>query len=118
MLGKNHNNMLSVNVKATLQGGDRYTPYDREKTLMHPNYDMKYKSDEAYSLQHSPMLFIHYTLSYKMNRHGLTHEFSIKHVNCTGTNNYFGYEYCYRTDEFKESSFNFSLPNISYKIEF
>lgn len=118
MLGKSHNNMLSVNLKATLQGGDRYTPYDREKTLAHPDFNVKYKSEEAYSLHHSPMLIIHYTISYKMNRKGLTHEFSIKHVNCTGTNNYYGYEYCYRKDEFKESSFNFSLPNISYKIEF
>lgn len=64
------------------------------------------------------MLGRHYTVSYRINRRGLTHEFSIKHINCTGTKSYYGYEYAYREDTFKPMTFNLSLPNISYKLEF
>jgi len=118
MLGKNHNNMLSVNVKATYQGGDRHTPVDREKTLAHPDYRVQYQTDKSFSLQQDPMLIIHYTISYRMNRKGLTHEFSIKHINCTGTKSFYGEEYDYHKDVFKPQTFTLSLPNVSYKVEF
>lgn len=118
MLGHDDNNMLSVNVKATLQGGDRYSPIDREATLSHPDYEVQYDLSRSYSLQRPAMLIIHYTVSYRLNRRGLTHEFSIKHINCTGTKSFYGYEYAYRKDEFLPMTFNFSLPNISYKLEF
>ena len=42
----------------------------------------------------------------------------IKHINCTGTKSFYGYEYAYREDTFKPMTFNFSLPNVSYKLEF
>ena len=118
MLGRSGNNMLSVNVKATFQGGDRYSPIDREATLAHPDYEVQYDESQSYSLQRSPMFILHYTVSYRINRRGLTHEFSIKHVNCTGTKSFYGYEYAYREDTFKPMTFNFSIPNISYKLEF
>lgn len=118
MLGRHGNNMLSMNVKATFQGGDRYSPIDREATLAHPDYEVQYDESKSYSLQRSPMFILHYTVSYRINRRGLTHEFSIKHVNCTGTKSFYGYEYAYREDTFKPMTFNFSLPNVSYKLEF
>lgn len=118
MLGSNRNNMLSVNVKATFQGGDRYSPIDVEKTLSHPDYKVFYLEDESFSLQHDPMVIVHYTVSYRINKKGVTHEFSIKHINCTGTKSYYGHEYNYHTKEFTAQTFNLSLPNISYKIEF
>ena len=118
MLGRNKNNMLSVNIKATFQGGDRDTPVDKEKTLSHPDFEVQYVEDECFSKQYDPMLIIHYTVSYRINKKKLSHEFSIKHINCTGTKSQYGYSYNYRTGEFKESTFTLSLPNISYKIEF
>ena len=118
MLGRSHNNMLSLNVKATFQGGDRYSPVDVAKSLAHPNYQVQYDEANSFSLQHDPMLIMHYTVSYRMNRKSVTHEFSIKHINCTGTKSFYGYEYDYRHDKFNEQSFTLSLPLIAYKLEF
>jgi len=118
MLGRNHNNMLSVNVKMTFQGGDRYSPVDREKTLAHPDYLVQYDEENAFSLQRDPMFIMHYTVSYRMNRKNKTHEISIKHINCTGTKSFYGYEYDYKNDVFEPQTFNLSLPFIAYKIEF
>ncbi|MBP5479895.1 MAG: carboxypeptidase-like regulatory domain-containing protein [Bacteroidaceae bacterium] len=118
MLGRSHNNMLSINVKATFQGGDRYSPVDVAKSLAHPNYQVQYDEANSFSLQHDPMLIMHYTVSYRMNRKSVTHEFSIKHINCTGTKSFYGYEYDYRHDKFNEQSFTLSLPLIAYKLEF
>lgn len=35
MLGRNKQNILSINLKLTLQGGDRYSPIDMEATMKH-----------------------------------------------------------------------------------
>ncbi len=37
MLGRNKQNILSINLKLTLQGGDRYSPIDMEATMKHPD---------------------------------------------------------------------------------
>lgn len=118
MLGHHHNDMLSINIKATYQGGDRYTPIDRDATLAHPDLIAQCDNTRSYSLQRDPMLIVHYTISYKLNRNNKTHEFSIKHINCTGTKSFYGYEYNYHKDTFTPQTFNLSLPNVSYKIEF
>lgn len=118
MLGRNHNNMLSVNVKMTFQGGDRYSPVDREKTLAQPDLVTQYDEANSFSMQRDPMFIMHYTISYRMNRQGKTHEFSIKHINCTGTKSFYGFEYDYKHDTFEAQTFNLSLPFVAYKIEF
>jgi len=118
MLGRSHNNMLSVNVKLTLQGGDRYSPVDRENTLEHPDHLVQYNEEEAFSKQRDPMFIMHYTVSYRMNRKKVTHEFSIKHINCTGTKSFYGFKYNEREDKFDLQTFNLSIPFISYKCEF
>lgn len=37
MMGRNKQNVLSLNLKMTLQGSDRYAPIDLEATLAHPD---------------------------------------------------------------------------------
>ena len=67
MLGRNRENILSVNLKLTLQGGDRYSPIDVEATLKHPDKEVQYDETRAFSKQYSPMFIGNYTVSYRIN---------------------------------------------------
>lgn len=118
MLGRGRHDVLSVNVKCTVQGGDRYSPIDLAMTLAHPDHEVQYDETRAYSQQYDPMFVLHYTVGYKLNRKKVAHEFAIKHINVTGTKNYYGHLYNEKTGEIDKNGFALSLPNISYKLEF
>lgn len=55
MMGRNKQNILSVNAKLTLQGGDRYSPIDEEATLAHPDKEVQYDETRAYSKHFAPI---------------------------------------------------------------
>ena len=118
MLGRSKQNILSINGKLTLQGGDRYAPIDLEATMAHPDKEVQYDETRAYSLQYSPMLLANLSVSYKINKKRCTHEFAVKLVNLTGCQEHYGHEMNLKTGKIDEVKQMTALPNIYYKIEF
>lgn len=118
MMGRNRQNILSVNAKLTLQGGDRYSPIDEAATLEHPDKEVQYDETRAYSQQFSPIFLTNFSLSYKMNKKKCTHEFAVKLLNATNYKEYAGHEYNLKTGKIEPNRFAMSLPNIYYKVEF
>ncbi|WP_300702362.1 TonB-dependent receptor [Bacteroides sp.] len=118
MLGQSKQNILSINAKITLQGGDRYAPIDLEATMAHPDKEVQYDETRAYSLQYSPMLLTNLSVSYKINKKRCTHEFAVKLVNLTGCQEHYGHEMNLKTGKIDEVKQMTALPNIYYKIEF
>lgn len=118
MLGCNKQNILSVNLKMTLQGGERYAPIDVEATMAHPDKEVQYDETRAYSIQRSPMLIGNYTVSYRINKRRVSHEFAIKGINFTGAKEYIQHLYNIKTEKIEASEQKTGLTNISYKIEF
>lgn len=118
MMGRNKQNILSVNLKLTIQGGDRYAPIDTEATLLHPDKEVQYDETKAYSIQRSPMFIGNYTVSYRMNKKRVSHEFSVKGINFTGAKEFYGHEYNVKTNKIESISNATSLTNVSYKLEF
>lgn len=118
MLGRNKQNILSVNLKLTLQGGERYAPIDVEATMAHPDKEVQYDETRAYSIQRSPMLIGNYTVSYRINKRRVSHEFSMKGLNFTGSKEFIQHLYNIKTGKIEASEQKTGLTNISYKIEF
>lgn len=118
MLGRNKQNILSVNLKLTLQGGERYAPIDVEATMNHPDKEVQYDEMRAYSIQRSPMLIGNYTVSYRINKQRVSHEFSVKGLNFTGSKEFIQHLYNIKTGKIEVSEQKTGLTNISYKIEF
>ena len=116
MLGRNKQNILSVNLKLTLQGGERYAPIDA--TMDHPDKEVQYDEMRAYSIQRSPMLIGNYTVSYRINKRRVSHEFSVKGLNFTGSKEFIQHLYNIKTGKIEVSEQKTGLTNISYKIEF
>lgn len=118
MMGKNKQNIFSINAKITYQGGDRYSPIDEEATMNHPDKTVQYDETRAYSKQYSPMFLLSFSASYKINKKKLSHEFALKMINATGYKEKYGHSYNFKTGEIKPNENAISLPNIYYKIEF
>ena len=118
MLGKNKQNILSANAKFTLQGGERYSPLDTEASLAHPDKEAQYDETHAYSQQYPVMFIANFTVSYKINKKKVAHEFAIKALNVTGTEEYYGYHYNLKSGVMERNGQSIPISNISYKLEF
>lgn len=118
MLGRKKQNILSLNLKLTLQGGDRYSPVLREATLEHPDYEVQYDEHRAYARQFSPDFITNYTVSYKINRRKVAHEFAIKAINAGNCKEYYGHQYNLKTGIIEPEKHATTLTNFSYKLEF
>ncbi len=119
MIGRNKQNVLSVNLKLTLQGGDRYAPIDEQATMNDPDKEVQYDETKAYSKQLSPpMLLGNYSISYKMNKKKVSHEFAIQGINATGYKEFHGHVYNTKKDVIEPYRSSMTLTNVSYKIQF
>lgn len=118
MLGRNKQNILSINMKATVQGGDRYSPVDEEATMNHPDKEIHYDESRAYSQQFSPQVIVSGGISYKINKRKVSHEFGARMLNMTGAKEYTGHEYNMQSGKIEPKNSLSSMPNISYKLEF
>ena len=108
--------MLSLNLRFTLQGGERYIPIDDDASINEQK--LVYDYSRAYEPQH-PMEFLsHLTFNYKINRERISHEFSLQMINLTGSSEYSESYFDYRIGKPTRYDGVVMLPNISYKIEF
>jgi hypothetical protein len=116
MMGRNKQNALGVNLRMNLMGGTYYTPIDEEASLaaQRPIEDESRPMDN----QHPTVFVAHATVNFKMNKPGLTHEFGAQMINLTGSKDYFGFDYNYRTKMMTQTTAAVSIPNIYYKISF
>ncbi|KAF5271803.1 hypothetical protein FQR65_LT17572 [Abscondita terminalis] len=111
-------NMLSVNLKLTTMGGQRYTPVDKAATLAHPDKEVQYDESRQFSEQFSPMFIGDFSISYKMNRRKTAHTFSLKSVNATRQKEYLKHKYNIITENIEPVYSTNSLFNVSSKIDF
>ncbi len=118
LTGRNKNKIWSVNIRGVLQGGDRYSPVDTEASLADPDKIVQYNERKAYSKQFKPVFMFHYTVSYRINLNQKSHEFAIKMLNGTGSREFYGHSYNYKTNQVETNKESMSLGNISYKFEF
>lgn len=117
-MGRNQQNTLGANLKFTIQGGERYSPVDVQATLDRSDKETQYDETNAYSKQFSPMFVTNATISFRMNKKKVSHEFAIKSINTTGFKEYLGHQYNIKTGEIEPYRQATSIPNISYKLEF
>jgi hypothetical protein len=81
-IGRQKQNMLSVSLRFTFQGGERYTPIDEKVSKTTKN--IVFDGSRAFEAQLSPEFISHFTVGYKINRSRVSHEISLKMINVTG----------------------------------
>lgn len=115
-LGKNKQNILSLNTRFTYQGGERYSPIDQTKSLL--AQDVIYDETRAFSKQTTPSFVAHFTASYKINKQKRSYEIALKILNATSYEDFFGFRYNFKTNTVDQNREAVMIPNLSYKIEF
>ena len=116
MVGRNKQNVLSLNGRIFFQGGDRYTPVDEEKSLI--EHDIKFDETRAYSKKFDPSINGDISFSYRINKKKISHEFSIKMLNVGMRTGMHFYQYNEKTHKIEKKDGSGLIPNISYKIYF
>jgi hypothetical protein len=114
--GRQKQNILSVSIRSTLQGGERFIPIDGDKSKA--SKSIVYDREKAYR-ERLPAEFInHLTLGYKINRAKSSHEISLKVINLTANKELKEHTYNYHTDQTEMYMSAGVIPNVSYKVDF
>ena len=114
--GKEKQNMFGLNIKFTYQGGDRYTPFKINESILAQN--VVFDDTRAFTKQIDPSFIAHFTASYRINKKKVSHELALKVLNATNYGDLRGFKYNFKNqtvDEYREA---IMIPNLSYKIEF
>ena len=116
MVGRLKQNVLSVNGRLFFQGGGRYTPVDEEKSQ--EEKDIVFDESKAYTKRFNPSINGDVSISFRINKKRVSHEFSLKILNVGMRTGMHFYQYNERTSVVEEKDGAGLIPNISYKIYF
>lgn len=115
-VGKSKQNAFNINGRVTIQGGERYSPFDVAAT--EAQKQIVYDESRAYTRQTAPMMNVHLTVAYKKNKLKSSREVALKIVNLTQQPDFYGYQYNYITGGIDKDVETILIPNLSYKIQF
>ncbi|MCB0713258.1 MAG: TonB-dependent receptor [Ignavibacteriae bacterium] len=115
-LGEQNQNVLSISLRGTFQGGDRRTPVDLPASI--EAKDVIYDESKAFSVVGDPSLLLHATLSFRVNGRGHTSTIALNLLNATGVKEFYGDRYNFVADQVEPNNEAIIIPNLSYKIEF
>lgn len=116
MVGKSKQNMFGLNLRLTLQGGERYSPINELESI---NQEAAvYNENTPFSKSLSPAFVGFIGAKYRINRKRVAHEFAMQIINFTGYKDYYGHRYNHKTGKVEPEREANMVPEISYKIEF
>ncbi len=115
-MGKNKQNTFSLNTRLSYQGGNWYSPVNEVASRMAK--DVVYDETKAFSVQDEPVLNVHFTAIYKINKKKRSSEIALKILNLTGQPDFRGHQYNRVNNTVDEELTSVLIPNLSYKIEF
>lgn len=116
LAGKSKNNRFGLNFKLTCQGGERYTPIDKE--LSEISHEIKLDDSKAFSQQYDPFVSGDLTVSYRINRKRVSHEIAIKGLNIGLYTGETGHFYNESTKAIEKGNVMGALWDICYKVHF
>lgn len=115
-VGKNKQNILSLNFRAGYHGGDRLSPVDVAASQL--KQEVVYDETRAFSDRKPDAFVADITCQYRINKKNHASVWSLQIVNVTGTEEFYGYRINLKTGLPEPQRERLILPNISYKIEF
>lgn len=115
-VGKNKKNILGINGKALLAGGNRYTPIDLAASI-EQGQEVR-QEDKPFSVKAGDYWRFDIGLSYKINRQRLTHTILLDIQNVTGRLNVFSEYYDNETKSIETYTQTGFFPVFNYRVEF
>lgn len=115
-VGKNKQNLIGLNFRASWGGNRRYIPIDLESSKISNTEVLNYNL--AYDKRLPDYWKFDFQLSYYLNRKNLTHEFRIDILNVTNHENVASQSYNPATQQLEYDKQTGIIPAITYRIEF
>jgi hypothetical protein len=115
-LGKEKQSVLGLNLKLSLQGGDRYSKIDETSSVLMK--DVAYNEATPFTEQTTPSFLIHVTVNYEWYTNKISHKLSLKVLNVTNSREFQGHRYNLTENVVEEYRESLIIPNLSYKISF
>ena len=115
-IGNKKQNLLGINLKLSLQGGDRYSKIDQ--TTSFNEQDVVYNETTPFTEQAKTSFISHITVNYEWYKKKTSHKLSFKFLNATNYKEFQGHRYNIKTHKVEEFREALMIPNISYKISF
>ncbi len=116
ILGASKNKILGVNLRLNIMGGQRITPVDEE--LSHQYGYIIYDNSRAFEDQKPPVYYLNASITWRSNKKNHSGIWTLQVLNMLGVEDFYGYDYNYRTNTIEEDAVIVIVPSISYKIEF
>lgn len=116
MVGRSKQNVFSLNGRLFFQGGGRYTPMDEARSLQ--EHDIVFDESKAYSERFKPAMNGDISISFRMNKKRISHEFSLKILNLGMKTGMHFYQYNEKENKIERKDGIGLIPNFSYKIYF
>ncbi len=115
-IGKSKNNLLSINGRLSLLGGDRISPVDIYATNLYK--EVIYDESRAFQDREPSVQYLHLGINYKTNKKKYSGTWSIQVFNALASKEFYGYKYNLKNNTIDPDTDLIVLPSISYKIEF
>lgn len=116
---KDNANVLSVNFRVTLAGGDRYTPLTEgvtfEDVMMNPDKIVPENNADPFSEQMKMNVSYAFSAKYTVNARRVSHSFLIDFLKIRS---FQGKTFDLRTHETVDKFTEIAFPNIAYRLEF
>jgi hypothetical protein len=109
-LGKNKQNSLGINIRASIQGGNRYSPIDNQASLL--QQDVVYNETNPFTQQAETVFLTDFTVNYEWNKRKTTQRLA------TNFEEFQGHRFNLQTNQVDKFKEGIIIPNISYKISF
>ena len=120
MVGKAHKNVLGVNGRLTLMGGDRYTPIPEgtsfEDIMKRPDKSIpEVDGADPYSEQKGMNVGYAFSVKYTINKKHTSHHFILEYLQMK---TFQGQTFDLKTHEIVDKVTSLTFPNIAYRVEF
>ena len=119
MVGKSHKNVLGVNGRLTLMGGDRYTPMapgtTYEDVAKRPDRAIPQDGSDPFSEQLGMNVGYAFSVKYTINKKHTAHHFILEYLQMRS---FHGQTFDIRTQELVNKYTSLTFPNIAYRLEF
>ena len=115
-VGKNKKNILGLNGKLILAGGNRYYPIDLEKSIENGEHEVF--EDQPFAAKAGAYGRFDLGVSYKINKSKLTHTILLDIQNVTNRENLHSLYYDDETQQLEKYTQTGLFPIFNYRIEF
>lgn len=119
MVGKSKKNVLGINGRLTLMGGDRYTPVPEgttyEEIMQRPDRSIPEDGANPFTKHQKMSVGYAFSAKYIINKQHTSHQIIVDFLSMRTYN---GQTYDIHTHELKSHFTTLTFPNIAYRVEF